>query len=113
MKEDAFDFDVIARGNFIDTGTGGDIFRIEAITLRLNHIAYNEYLSFESFNPPECYSTDVEWEQRKAEKQQARIAWKKAVVDRLGLYGEKGAADVTITEAMSEVFTVVFMERLS
>jgi hypothetical protein len=113
MKENTFDFDVMARGNFIDTGTGGVPFRIEAITLRLNHIAYNEHLSFESFDPPECYNTDAEWEQHKAEKQQARIAWKKAIVDRLGLYEEKGKADVTITEAMSEVFTVVFMERLS
>jgi hypothetical protein len=112
MKEDIFDFDVLARGNFIDNATGGDSFRIEVITLRLNHIAFGEYLTSEYDNSPEHYNTQAEYEQHKVKKEHDRISWKKRIVDMLGLYEVVDYTGVTITEAQTEVFTVVHTERL-
>jgi superfamily II DNA helicase RecQ len=108
----AFDFDVLARGSFIDNAAGGDAFRIEAITLRLNRAAFDEYLDSECSNCRECYDTDQEWKQHKAEKEQKRMAWEKTVAGRLGFSVEKGKTGVAITQAHSEVFTVVYTERL-
>jgi hypothetical protein len=115
MKENIFDFDVMARGSFIDNVTGGDTFKIEMITIRLNYIALNEWLDNSSFGPPECYNTDAEWEQHKAEIEQARIAWEKAIIDRLGIYEEQGKTSVTITQSplITEVFVVFCSERIS
>jgi hypothetical protein len=112
MKDNIFDFDVMARGSFIDNATGGDSFLIEAITIRLNHIALNKWQDSVIYSCPEAYNDRAEWEQIKAKKDQARAAWKKMVIDSLGLRQEEGKANVTIIKAMSEVFTVVYTERL-
>lgn len=112
MREDIFDFDVIARGHFIDSATGGDPFMIEAITIRLNHIAFNQYQDYTCFGPEEAFRTDAEWEQHKAEKEQGLVVWKKTIVDKLELFIEKRRTSVTITQAKAEVFTVIYTERL-
>jgi hypothetical protein len=104
MKENVSDFDILARGSFIDNGTGGVPCMVEAITIRLNHIALGEYL-WQNPSPPECYKTDTEWERHKAVKEQARAEWKKTIASRLSLPEGKGG--VSVTEAESEVFTVV------
>jgi hypothetical protein len=112
MKENIFDFEVLARGSFIDSATGGDSFRIEVITLRLNHIALGEYLTSEYDNSPEHYNTQEEYEQHKVKKEHARISWKKRIIDMLGLYEVVDYTGATIAEVQSEVFTVVYTERL-
>jgi hypothetical protein len=112
MKKNVFDFDVVARGSFIDNATSGDPFLIEAITIRLNHIAFNTWLAPGAYGCPEDYKELAEWEQSKAEKDLARAVWEKTVIDSLGLRREEGKESVTIIQAMSEVFTMVYTERL-
>jgi hypothetical protein len=112
MKENIFDFDVMARGSFIDNATGEDLFRIEAITLRLNSIALNEYNDSLGHNAPECYDTHEEWMHYRARKDGELAAWKKKVLDMLGLYEEQDKAGAAITQAQTEVFTVVLIERI-
>ncbi|MDR0719465.1 MAG: hypothetical protein LBF78_07500 [Treponema sp.] len=111
MKENIFDFDVMARGSFIDDVTGP--FKIEAITLRLNHVALDEYNDSLGHNAPECYNTHEEWMQYRARKDGELAAWEKKVIDMLGLYREQGKTGVVITQANSEVFTVVFIKRIA
>jgi hypothetical protein len=118
MKNNEFDFDVIARGSFLDHDTGSldssgrqKVYSIEAITIRLNHIALNDWLLSEILNVRECYVAgpegDRKWEEHKAEYKARRDAWKKAVVNKLGL--DTDAGSVCITQALSEVFTVVYI----
>lgn len=101
---------VIAKGAFIDNGTGnGKSYMIEATTIRLNHIALNDWILSECFNTRDCYEDGQEglaqWGEHKAECAERRKVWKAQILEALEIESTKGS--VSITQSQSEVFTVV------
>jgi hypothetical protein len=116
-----FDFDVIARGAFIDDLRCGGVypeslFRVETITLRLNHIALGDYVDSIVSNVRECYADgaegDTEFKLHKGEYQRRRDVWEKTIIDRLDLEtGEE--AGVFVKQVQSEIFTVVYIAKIT
>jgi hypothetical protein len=120
MTGNEFDFDVVARGAFIDDlRSGGSypkaLFSVETITIRLNHVALNEYIMSLCQNCRECYPDgdegEKQWQQHQAEKKELNIAWQKNIFDCLDLKIEEGKIPV-IKEVQSEIFTIVYVARL-
>ena len=113
MKDtDKFALEVIARGSYTDKvpGIGGqDIFVITAITVRLNHIALNEWILSECMNTSDCYTSQDEWLAHVKEYKEKRLLWESKVEAALGVV-DKGC--VKITQAQSEVFTVVHIFKV-
>lgn len=106
FESDAFVAQLIARGAFVDNGTGdGGPYLVETFTLRLNHVALNAWILSETMNSRDCYNTDEEWEEHKAEYKARREAWNKRIIGTLGI--DPDAGSVKITQAQSEVFIVV------
>lgn len=107
-----FAIQVIAKGSFVDNGTGnGHSYLVEAFTLRLNHIALNAWLSSHTYNCRECYETDKEWEDHKAEYKARLEAWENQIVEILEIDPKEGS--VSITQSQSEVFTVVHIRKIA
>jgi hypothetical protein len=122
MKQtgEEFDFEVIARGAFIDDLRSGgaypeSLYKVKAITLRLNHVALGDYISSILDNVRECYPDgaegDEEFELHKEECHRRRKVWEKTIIDRLGLETGEGIG-VYIEQAESEIFTVVYIVRM-
>ena len=107
---DEFDVEVISRGSYLDNSTGdGKTWKIEVITLRMNHIALNKWLLSECLNCRDCYSTDEEWQAHRAEKKAEREAWAAEITNILKI-GEAGG--VSITQSQSEIFTLVHIYEI-
>ena len=104
FKSDNFAIEIMAKGSFIDA-VASSTFMVEAYTIRLNHIALNEWILSEMMNTRDCYDTEEEWEEHKAEYKTRRADWIKKIRDALGIDPE--ATGVSITQAQSEIFTVV------
>jgi hypothetical protein len=103
-----FAIQIMAKGNFVDTAAApGKVFIVEAITIRLNWVALNEWLLSSMSNVRECYKDgtegDAEWEAHKVEYKQKREAVRNKIISDLGI----SEGSVCIEQAHSEVFTVV------
>lgn len=112
-KFDGNDFAVqlLAKGSFVDNGTGNDkSYLVEVFTLRLNHIALNAWILSETMNCRECYDTDEEWENHKAEYKAKREICNKQIIDAVEI--DQRAGSVNITQSQSEVFTVVHISAI-
>lgn len=114
-KTDKFALQVISRGTFVDSSTYKDSsYLVGTVTIRLNHVALNDYHSSNTMNCRECYEDgeagDIEWRNHKAEYAERRKIWEKKITDALGLNPSKGS--VCITQALSEVFTVVHITEI-
>jgi len=116
-----FDFNILARGSLIDDlrapGYPKSLFKIETTTIRLNHIALNEYLGdCITSNCRECYvdgeEGDKQWEQRQADVKANYNAWKNKILFMLGIALVDDKASAVITQAQSEIFTVVYTVRI-
>lgn len=110
-----FALQVIAKGSFIDNGVGyGKSFQVEAATIRLNHIALNAWLLSEMSNTRACYEDgpegDAQWEAHKKEWAERRRVWEAQVVGTLGIDPNTGS--VSITQAQTEVFSVVHIREI-
>ena len=116
---DSRDFDhpeflvqVISRGSFVDTpgGRPPQRYLIHTWTLRLNWYALNSYYDGMSRNPPECYETEAEYQEYKAEKDAKQAAWERQLLEAIGLGSvEKG---YSIGQIVSEIFGVTYMEKI-
>lgn len=111
-----FSLQVISKGSFVDDGVGGgSSYLVEVATVRLNHIALNEWISSECFNSRDCYEDgengDAQWEAHKAEYAERRRAWKDRIIQALEIDSSKGG--ICITQAQSEVFTVVHIQEVA
>jgi hypothetical protein len=120
-----FDFEVIARGAFItDLRSGAHpdaLFRVEAINLRLNNVAFNDYIMstvdyierMKVYNVLEGYPDGEEGDKRfelhKKECKHRREVWEKNIIDRLGL---EIAEKIIIKQTYAEIFTVVYIEGM-
>ena len=111
MANNEFELQVIANGGFTDDGTGAGVFTVETYTLRLNHVALNDYLLSGVNNCRDCYNTDGEWEAHKSEYKARREAWRQKVISTLGI--DPDAGSVKITQAQSEVFIVVHIRKVA
>lgn len=111
MKNENFEVRLIAKGSFIDDSMDGSLFLVETFTIHLNSAALNEWILSETFNSRECYDTDVEWEEHKAKYIARRDVWKKQIYKALKLISELGS--ISITQSLSEVFTVVYIREAS
>lgn len=105
-----FALQVIAKGSFIDNGVGyGCSFQVDVTTIRLNHVGLNEWLMSEMSNTRECYEDgpegDAQWEAHKVEYAERRKTWEAQVIKSLDIDSSVGS--VSITQAQTEIFTVV------
>lgn len=113
-----FAVEVIARGAYIDQPYGGEdeCFIINTITIRLNHVALNEWILSQMLNVRECYEAgekgDREWEEHKAEYKRRGEEWKAKVLAALDIKAEPEQESITITQALSEVFTIVRIREI-
>ena len=114
MEESKFEVQVIAKGSFVDDAAGdGGVYLVEAFMVRLNHVALNRWILSEGFSVRECYPEgvegDIQWEAHKAEYLAKRDAWIDRVTEILGIDPRVGS--VKITQAQSEVFSVVHIRK--
>jgi len=121
MTGKEFDFDILARGSFIDDLREPNypeaLYKLETTTIRLNHIALNEYIcDCHTYNCRECYVDgevgDKQWEQRQADVKANYEAWQNKIITMLGIVLNKEKESAVITQAHSEIFTVVYTARI-
>ncbi len=121
LSDTEFDLQVISRGAYLDSGTiPGEVYEVEAISIRLNHVALNEWFETQEWNSRDCYETLLEWQKYCSEIRTKRYSWEKKVVaalkldaDALGCFLDCGASrSIAITQSLSEVFSVVCIHKL-
>lgn len=109
-----FAIQVIAKGSYVDNGSGGGkSFLIETTIVRMNHIVLNAWILSTTFNCRECYNTDEEWEAHKAEYAERRKAVIEKIIDALGIKIDTDKESICITQSQSEVFTVVHISDIT
>lgn len=116
IKKDDFALQIIARGSYLDAEAGGGAtYMVEAITIRLNHVALQAWLLSETMNSRDCYEDgkigDAQWKSHQEEYNRRREAVTDQILDALGINIDPGNEGVSITQAQSEVFTVVHISR--
>ena len=101
-----FAIQVIAKGAFVDEGTGnGKSYIVEATTIRMNHVALEAWIMSQTMNHRECYETQGEWEAHQAKYAERRKVVTAQIAEALEIDSTKGG--FSITQSQSEVFTVV------
>lgn len=112
FRENEFAVQTISTGAFLDNdpGYGGKVYLVETSTIRLNHIALNEWLFSQVNNCRECYETDQEWQDYLAQKEIKAQAFKDKIAAAVGY--DPAAGSVSITQAVSEVFTIVHIHEV-
>jgi len=113
-----FAIQIISKGAFVDNGTWVDSsYLVEATTIRLNHIALNDWILSECHNCRECYEDgekgDTQWKAHKTEYEERRKAWKARIIEALKIEIDPDRESVCITQAQSEVFTVVHIRKIA
>lgn len=115
FEGDKFLVQLVTKGAFVDDGGGYPPHLIETYTLRLNHVALNEWIMSECLNTRDCYEDgevgDAQWEAHKAERAERREAWKAQVLEALEIDASTGG--ITIAQCISEVFTVVHIREMT
>lgn len=114
FEGDEFAFQVITKGAFVDNSVGDGSFLVEVTTIRLNPAAMNAWILSDMMDVRECFEDgpagDAQWEAHKVEYAERRRAWTAQVVETLGI--DPNAGSVSITQAQTEVFTVVFIREI-
>lgn len=107
-----FEIQLMSKGSFVDNGYGHvPAFLIEAFTIRLNHIALNDWVMSEMMNVRECYGTNEEWEEHKTEIKEKHETWNRRIIEALDIDLKAGSA--SITQSKSEIFTVVYIRKIA
>lgn len=113
MNNDKFEVKLIAKGSFVDSEPG-NLFLVETYTIRLNHIALNDWLLSECHNCRECYIDgevgDAQWKAYQAERAELRKMWTDQIIAAIAI--NVGEGSICITQALSEVFTVVHITEM-
>lgn len=105
MLEGKFRIEVVTEGCFEDCG-----FNIKTIVIRLNPDAMNEYIASDLLNSRGTYETAEEWEAYKSKKAAMRQEWESKVLKELSIV-PSGSDGLTISQNVSEIFTVVYMSK--
>jgi DNA-directed RNA polymerase subunit RPC12/RpoP len=119
IKSDEFALQVVAKGSFIDQVEdfiGAQKFVVETVTVRLNPAALNGWILSDMANTRECYEDgsegDKQWEAHKIEYAERRKNWEAQVVNALGIDINSDSDSISITQAQSEIFTVVHIRKI-
>ena len=105
MLEGKFKVEVLAKGQFEDCG-----FIVHTTVIRLNPDAMNEWLESYILNNRYCYEREEEWQAYKKMTEDARKEVNNKIAAALGIQNvEEG---FTITQNVSEIFTVVNMIKI-
>ena len=105
MLEGKFKIEVIASGQFEDCS-----FVIHTTVIRLNPDAMNEWLDSSVLNDRYCYEREEEWQAHKERKEANRKEVKNKIAAALGIQNVEDG--FTITQNVSEIFTVVDMIKI-
>lgn len=103
-----FAVEVIATGGFDDEVEPGKTYRIETKTLRLNHIALNEYIMAQVISDRISFDTDQEWREYLEYKAKEREKFILSVASAVG-FPDDG---VSVAQVVSEIFTVAHIYRI-
>ena len=98
-----FDFEVVTEGSFEDAG-----YTVSTIVIRLNPAAMDEYITLLSIDSRKTCETDKEWGKYIEKHAAKRRAWKRKILEQLGLTGDTGYC---IERTVNEIFTVVLFEK--
>ena len=107
FKTNDFAVEVIATGGFDDEVEPGKTYRVDTKTLRLNHIALNEYIMAQVMNDRTTYETDKEWRDYLADKEKKRENFIHRVASAAG-FPDDG---VSVAQVVSEIFTVAHIYK--
>jgi hypothetical protein len=116
MTGSEFDFDVLSKGSFIDDlrNEGSSIFKGEVFSLRLNHIALNEYITSSYQNDREVYpdgeTGKEQWLKHIKEKELLHSEWKEKIISILGI--NKAEHLVFIKQTGAEIFSVFYLNKM-
>lgn len=110
MKE--FAIEEIATGDFIDVpgGMSDNIYHVETKTIRLNHIALDEWFDGQIVNQPEEFEKIGEWYNYRDEKMELRANFENKLRHALGYDDWDSFA---VTRVLSEIFTVVAIKEIT
>ena len=110
-RKNEFAVQVVAKGSFLDSdpGYGGKVYEVETATIRLNHVAMNEWIFTQVTNDRECYDTDEEWKQYLDEKKKRAEEFDRKIADALGF--DTSVASVRVSQVVSEVFGVAYISE--
>lgn len=105
FETNEFALQVISSGWFLDNDESfnGKMFAVETATVRLNHVALDEYIMKASLlNCRECYDTDEEWAKYSETKKRNLEQFNAKVAKATGFETD----GLTITQVQSEVFAL-------
>ena len=107
-----FALEVVCKGSFLDSDPsyGGDVFLIDTIVVRLNHVALNAWLGASIVNEPECYETHQEWIEHSEKKARMLREVRYKIAALLDI--DRSAGSLSITQGVSEIFTVVHIRKV-
>lgn len=106
VDNEKFDVEIVTEGQFVDQG-----YLVKTIVIRLNSVAMNEFILSDILNCRECYETENEWQEYKTKKTKKREEWENKILQKFG-FVKNDKNSFCIAENVSEIFTVVIMERL-
>lgn len=109
MNTGHFGIQIIAQGAYIDK-PDDRTFLIETMVIRLNPDALEDWHNAQGYNGRECFDTQEEWEAYEAKNAAKLKDWEDKVLALIGI--ERATrGGITITRAISELFTVIcFLE---
>ena len=110
FQKDEFAVQIISTGSFLDDDPGyrGKVYMVETATVRLNHIALNEWADTNISNCRECYETHQEWMDYLAMKEARKKVFEEKVAAAVGFHAAKG---ISVAQVVSEVFTVAYIHE--
>ena len=113
FHKNEFAVQVIARGAFLDNdpGHGGKVYQVETATIRLNHIALNEWLCNQANRRLEDFDTVMEWAAYMCRRWNITNELKRKIAAAAGFPPIPDNANVNVQQVISEVFAVVYIHE--
>lgn len=107
-----FAIEIIAEGSFVDVpgGLSDSVYQVETKTIRLNHIALDEWDRSEIVEELEDFETRVEYHNYIDEKMELRANFKSKLRQAMG-YDDWST--FVIERVLSEIFTVVAIRDIT
>ena len=106
-----FAVQIIASGSFedADPGFNGKTYIVETVTVRLNHIAMNEWIFAQAYNDRQCYDSEDEYKEYLDEQEKRKAVFIQKIAKELGY--ETDGIHVNVTQIVSEIFGVVYIHE--
>lgn len=113
FRKNEFAVQVIARGAFLDNdpGYGGKVYQVETATIRLNHIALNEWLCNQANRCREDFDTDKEWAAYMDRQRNITNELDRKIAAAAGFPPIPDNANVNVQQVISEVFAVAYIHE--